>query len=57
MIKITKKLIQEIIKIDNLTIQDIEILKAFIARGLHNKDNSKLFYKALARYNQINKRY
>lgn len=53
MIKITKKLIKEIISLDNPTLQDIEILKDYICIGLHNKDNSLLFYKALVRYNQI----
>ena len=53
MIKITKKLIKEIIRLDNPTSQDIEILSLYIAKGLHNLDNSKLFYLALRRYNYI----
>ena len=56
MIKITKKLIREIIKIDNITLQDYEILKNFIQLGLHNQDNSNLFYQALKKYNQSTKR-
>jgi len=54
MIKITKKLIKEILRLESLTLQDIDILKDFIARGLNNLDNSKLFYQALKKYNSIN---
>jgi len=55
MIKITSKLIFEIIYSDNLTLQDIEILKQYIALGFHKTsiDNSKLFYRAIKKYNQV----
>ena len=50
---ITKKLIKEIIQLDNLTLQDIEILKNYIFKGLYNGNNNKIFYRALKKYNQI----
>ena len=55
MTKITNKLIKEIIQLDNPTLQDIDILKQYIALGLHKVSigNSKLFYKAIQKYNQV----
>ena len=55
MIKITKKLIKEIIKIDKPTSQDIDILGKYIANLLQKRQNfTKLDYQALSRYNQLN---
>jgi len=58
MIKITNKLIKEIIRLDFPTLQDIDILKQYIALGLHKASvgNSKLFYQAIQKYNQLLKK-
>ena len=49
--KITKKLIKEILRLENLTLQDIDVLKNFVTQGFHNRSYDKLFFKALKLYN------
>ena len=54
MIKITKKLIKEIIKLDNLTDKDYKCLWVFISSYFYVRDNdtNKLVNEALKKYNQ-----
>ena len=54
MIKITKKLIREIIKLDNLTDKDYKCLWIFIGSYFYVRDNdiNKLVNEALKKYNQ-----
>jgi len=49
--KITKKLIKEIIQLHNSTLQDIEVLKDYISLCLHSKYDDKLYYEAIKKYN------
>jgi hypothetical protein len=56
MIKITRKLINEIIKLNNPTDEDLNVLKRFIEPGLLKSiiiKEDKLLLKALKKYNEI----